>query len=533
MKYYSRALIIVIILATIFVIGMAIEFDHSNIIIKSDTLKPFQEMRVSNGINPCEYKAKVILNIDFIMPQTLLFKTSHLRFKIYVNEKMVYSFGYEENAVSFLKSPGTSYHLVELPAMSSNKEIVFDFQSPYSNYHGFLPDIQYGTKGECIAYYQNKSMYSLFSLTVVLLGGLTIMILYFVTKNKKYALSKSFLYISSFIFLVSIWLFFQSDSCQLMFGYPQIMYFADLISLVLFPVPLNLYIYDVSKNEKRKYMLYFAYAYAATLVLNLLLQVFGLVDMFQLVLLTHSLMALNMIVAVYVVHVELRIEKNKDLRMFIVPLALVSAGGLLEMILYYYSNMTQTSFALRIAVVAFLVVIIINAIKSYYDNLLELKQAEYYEQLASVDMLTNLGNRNKYEQFLQSHEPNQPLTAVLFDLNYLKYINDNFGHVVGDSALKKCAECIKEAFSNKGECFRIGGDEFAVLTKADDNLQKECHIFEKLVQGWNKRLSYIFSVAYGVARFNPKTDQSAYDTAKRADFAMYHMKEEQKRKIIL
>ncbi|HOM35223.1 MAG TPA: diguanylate cyclase, partial [Clostridia bacterium] len=178
-------------------------------------------------------------------------------------------------------------------------------------------------------------------------------------------------------------------------------------------------------------MLYFAYAYAATLVLNLLLQVFGLVDMFQLVLLTHSLMALNMIVAVYVVHVELRIEKNKDLRMFIVPLALVSAGGLLEMILYYYSNMTQTSFALRIAVVAFLVVIIINAIKSYYDNLLELKQAEYYEQLASVDMLTNLGNRNKYEQFLQSHEPNQPLTAVLFDLNYLKYINDNFGHVVG------------------------------------------------------------------------------------------------------
>ncbi len=296
---------------------------------------------------------------------------------------------------------------------------------------------------------------------------------------------------------------------------------------------MNLYIYDVSKNEKRKYMLYFAYAYAATLVLNLLLQVFGLVDMFQLVLLTHSLMALNMIVAVYVVHVELRIEKNKDLRMFIVPLALVSAGGLLEMILYYYSNMTQTSFALRIAVVAFLVVIIINAIKSYYDNLLELKQAEYYEQLASVDMLTNLGNRNKYEQFLQSHEPNQPLTAVLFDLNYLKYINDNFGHVVGDSALKKCAECIKEAFSNKGECFRIGGDEFAVLTKADDNLQKECNIFEKLVQGWNKRLSYIFSVAYGVARFNPKTDQSAYDTAKRADFAMYHMKEEQKRKIIL
>jgi diguanylate cyclase (GGDEF)-like protein len=147
-------------------------------------------------------------------------------------------------------------------------------------------------------------------------------------------------------------------------------------------------------------------------------------------------------------------------------------------------------------------------------------------------MLTDIGNRNKYEQVLSSHKQEEPLTAVLFDLNSLKYINDNYGHLVGDSAIKKCSECIKEAFSSKGECFRIGGDEFAVLAKTDDPIDKECSTFERLASAWNKKLSFTFSVAYGVAKFNTLVDKSAYDTVKRADFAMYHMKEEQKRKMM-
>ncbi|MFA5152372.1 MAG: diguanylate cyclase [Clostridia bacterium] len=532
-KHYSKAFATVLTITIIFVLWLAIAYEHSNMTIKSAPLKPFPQMQVLEGDDESVYSAQTILFKDFDKPMALLFKTSHIRLKIYINSEMIYSFGYEEEAVPFLKSPGTSYHLVRIPAQSASKQMVIDFQTPYSNYSGYVPYIQYGTEGECVADYQSRSIYSLFSIMIILIGGLATIVLYFFTKNKKNAMSKSFLYISSFAFFVSIWLLFQSGSVQLIVGYPQIMYYLDLISLILFPIPLNIYIYNISKNDKKKPIIYFCYAYLVVLSINIMLQLSGLVDMFQLVLLTHSLMALNIIFIIYLVYIELHVEKNKDLRKFLIPLVFVMIGGAIEMILYYSSSMTKTSTALQFAVIAFLVMIISNAIRSYYNSVLDLKQTEYYEKLANTDMLTDIGNRNKYEQVLSSHKNNEHLTAVLFDLNSLKYINDNYGHVVGDSAIKKCSECIKEAFSYKGECFRIGGDEFAVLAKTDDPLDKECSTFERLVNVWNKKLNFTFSVAYGVARFNTLVDQSAYDTVKRADFAMYHMKEEQKRKMMM
>ncbi|MFA5341158.1 MAG: GGDEF domain-containing protein [Clostridia bacterium] len=533
MKHYSKAFTTILTIAVVFILWLTLAYEHSNMTITSTPLKLFPKMQVIEGVDESDYRAQIILNDDFKEPMALLFKTSHLRFSIYLDDEKIYSFGYEENAVPFLKSPGTSYHMVRIPAHSASKLMVIDFHTPYSNYSGYIPYMQYGTEGECIADYQGRSIYSLFSILIILIGGLATMMLYFFTKNKKNAMSKSFLYISSFAFFVSIWLLFHSDSAQLLFGYPQVMYYLDLISLILFPIPLNIYIYNISKNDNKKPITYFCYAYLVVLVLNILLQLSGLVDMFQLVLLTHSLMTINIVFIIYLIYIELRVEKNQDMRKFLIPLGFVIIGGAIEMILYYSSSMTKTSSALRLAVIAFLVMIISNAIRSYYNSVLDLKQAEYFEKLANTDILTDIGNRNKYEQALSSHKPEEPLMAVLFDLNSLKYINDNYGHIVGDSAIKKCSECIKEAFSYKGECFRIGGDEFAVLAKTDDPLEKECSTFERLVNGWNKKLNFSFSVAYGVAKFNTLVDKSAYDTVKRADFAMYHMKEEQKRKMMM
>ena len=57
--------------------------------------------------------------------------------------------------------------------------------------------------------------------------------------------------------------------------------------------------------------------------------------------------------------------------------------------------------------------------------------------------------------------------VVLFDLDNLKVINDNFGHEKGDEALKLCYQCISQAFQNVKNCFRIGGDEFAYVYHRD------------------------------------------------------------------
>ncbi len=67
--------------------------------------------------------------------------------------------------------------------------------------------------------------------------------------------------------------------------------------------------------------------------------------------------------------------------------------------------------------------------------------------------------------------------VVLFDLDNLKVINDNFGHEKGDEALKLCYQCISQAFQNVKNCFRIGGDEFAYVYHSDEKIKSGAEIY--------------------------------------------------------
>ncbi len=533
MKHYSKAFSIVLLITILLVLWITLAYQHSNIIISSLALKDFPQMQVTEKDKEYEYRANTILPEEFDKPLTLLFRTNDIRMKVYIDDKLIYSFGYLENPMPFLESPGNSWHIVNLPESSGNKNLVIDFQTPYKSYSGFVPDIQYGTEGECIAAYQKQSISNVFSIFIILFSGLGAIVIYFFTRRKKNAMSKSFLYISSFAFFISIWMLMQSGSVQLYLGYPQVMYFFDYISLILFPVPINLYIHNICTSSKKKGLTLFAWAYIVLLTMNLLLQITGLVDMYRIITVTLVIMALNMLYICYVIYIELRFEKNRNIKNFMLPIAIFIIGASIEMVLYFYNNMTNTSFALIYAVVAFLVIIITSELRRYYNSIMDIREAEYFEELARMDLLTRLANRNKYEEVLMAHKQNEPLTAVLFDLNCLKYINDNYGHPTGDTAIKRSAECIRNAFSNKGECFRIGGDEFAVLVNSNDSLDKECKVFESLVASWDGKSKFQFSIAYGIAVFNLKLDKSAYDTVRRADFAMYNMKQEQKRKIMV
>lgn len=85
-------------------------------------------------------------------------------------------------------------------------------------------------------------------------------------------------------------------------------------------------------------------------------------------------------------------------------------------------------------------------------------------QLSYTDSLTGLFNRNRYIQDLDKKMQSPEAAGVLFvDLNGLKEINDQFGHDCGDQALISCADHLRACFA-PDSCYRIGGDEFVVLT---------------------------------------------------------------------
>ena len=113
-----------------------------------------------------------------------------------------------------------------------------------------------------------------------------------------------------------------------------------------------------------------------------------------------------------------------------------------------------------------------------------LKRAELYERnirSINIDSLSGLKNRNSYESRIENINENEgQLIYGLFDLFRLKYINDNYGHSLGDAYIKETAKILTKYWpeykednnsnnpykKNKtGHCvYRIGGDEFVLLT---------------------------------------------------------------------
>lgn len=100
----------------------------------------------------------------------------------------------------------------------------------------------------------------------------------------------------------------------------------------------------------------------------------------------------------------------------------------------------------------------------------ELTAANYaLENLAQSDGLTGVANRRHFEHMLTDSLQNarlsgQPVSLILFDIDYFKRYNDTYGHVAGDDCLKKVAAVLKNTARRKNELTaRYGGEEFAII----------------------------------------------------------------------
>jgi diguanylate cyclase (GGDEF)-like protein len=89
-------------------------------------------------------------------------------------------------------------------------------------------------------------------------------------------------------------------------------------------------------------------------------------------------------------------------------------------------------------------------------------------QLAETDELTGIANRYYFTQLANaaigySQKSRQPMSFILFDLDFFKKINDNFGHQVGDWALKQVVIEVAAVCRNNDVIGRLGGEEFGIL----------------------------------------------------------------------
>lgn len=90
-------------------------------------------------------------------------------------------------------------------------------------------------------------------------------------------------------------------------------------------------------------------------------------------------------------------------------------------------------------------------------------QTDLLQRMSYEDSLTQLYNRNKFNQLMNTASDKQweRLGVAYFDLNGLKEINDHLGHSAGDALLRRAADQLRAVF--EGRAYRTGGDEFVVV----------------------------------------------------------------------
>ena len=123
---------------------------------------------------------------------------------------------------------------------------------------------------------------------------------------------------------------------------------------------------------------------------------------------------------------------------------------------------------------------------------LELQQAnERLERLNRIDHLTQLYNRGTLEEclereFQRSRRTFQSCSLLMFDIDYFKKINDNYGHQAGDAVLQATAATLKEALRTTDIAARYGGEEFCVIL-IDTNAKEAQLVAERLRRNMAER----------------------------------------------
>lgn len=115
--------------------------------------------------------------------------------------------------------------------------------------------------------------------------------------------------------------------------------------------------------------------------------------------------------------------------------------------------------------ILYMIKILIYRMMTAYQEIVKL---DMYKSMSYTDVLTGVKNRNAFIIDQKSLRIDARTCFVIADVNGLKQINDLLGHRLGDEIICRAARALQTAFDSIGVCYRIGGDEFAIICENTD-----------------------------------------------------------------
>ncbi len=477
--------------------------------------------------------ARIYHNYVAYNRRTICFFTHHQNAVLFLNGIELYRFTLEGNP-PWLKSFRSLYHIVNLPIVQDST-VCLEVDGLIKEREGEFNEVYMGDRSTILYRLMTNRADKLGLGISLAIFGVIVMLLGFTTISSVNSEGRdlSLVYLGMTGLCLGVWQLEESRCLQFFFGNQALhwcleymLQFGILSFALLFIRSVTPVRMTGVTNVFTGIILYFA-------GLELVLQLTGTLQITSSALLLYILfISLSFYIAFLIVF-TLKFSNRLLKLVFCVSMGVSILLFLTVILMGSKRSKNSTDFWLTIALIFMFFSLSVVVYQKTLEKFETMKEAKLYEKLALVDFNTGVSSKTAWfylvEKFDYETHVGRIYCLIMFDMNNLKKLNDTLGHLVGDKVINAFCDCMRETFGDKGEIYRIGGDEFICLLEGmdEDDVKKLLAEFDRRVAN-QKETDHKFTVAYGWTMFKPRSRDDFIAAQQRADSLMYDMKKRMK-----
>ena len=420
------------------------------------------------------------LPADIPYDYAIMYQSNYCRSEVYISEnnsdwKLIGSYG-DIKVLPMGNVLGNIRVIVPIEKSYASASIKIVITPVYSQ-NLDLPQVSVASKSEIKNYVFNANIWRVITCSFLATFALLAFAISIYQRVRNTALkNRGFLYYGIFVLLISLWLICSSDIPQFVTNQNEMVSMLSYLSLAAMGIAYMAFCRHALNTGKNAFIAMEHIGYFLPII-NVLAFVFNIADPPQLILLTHIYMlAVAVVSFIFAVKGRKGGYTSKAMLVALIILIVAACSGLA--VYYFAPTSGMDAIAFGGGFICFSIVLFSIILYQEIQFIEKSAAMEFYREMAYKDELTGIGNRAGldllFEQYEEKGVANDNVAVFMFDLNYLKKVNDSEGHAAGDALIIAAADCISTVFGRYGQAFRVGGDEFsAVIIKNGEEINIE------------------------------------------------------------